>query len=173
MLPDVFDGWPFWLIFTFLFFGGMARGQCIYWAARIVTERSLRRVRPRTGWGARVAEWLDGAGVDAGAQTIRRWGIAAIPLCYLTVGLQTLVMAAAGVLRINAGAFALAQVPGALAWAAIYSTIGWAVWEAALIAAAGSPWGLVALLGVAALLALLLWRRRRARRCEQPGAIGD
>lgn len=168
MLPTVFDGWPFWWVFAFLFFGAMARGQIIYWAARVVTEQSLRRARPHSGWGARMADWLEGGRVDAGVGTVHKWGLAAISFCYLTVGFQTLVLAGAGVLRMNAWAFLGAQVPGSLAWAAIYSTIGWAVWEAALVAAAGSPWGLLALLLAGSFGYLLLRRRHRARSGELP-----
>lgn len=160
MLPTFFDGWPFWWVFVFLFLGALARGQIIYWAARVVTEQSLRRARPRSGWGARVADWLEGGKVDAGVGTVRKWGLAAIPFCYLTVGFQTLVLAGAGVVRMNGWAFLGAQVPGSLAWAAIYSTIGWAVWEAAVVAAAGSPWGFIALLLIGILGYVLLRRKR-------------
>ena len=54
------------------------------------------------------------------------------------------------------------MIPGALAWALIYTTIGWAVWEAAISAVAGSPLMLVVVL--AAVIAFFVWRSRRGNR---------
>jgi len=156
---------PFWVALLGLSAIAMARGQATYWIARLVTEQALRRVRPAQGWQARVHAWLQGEGIAHGRRSIERWGLVVVPLCYLTVGFQTVVLAAAGVLRIAWLRFSLAQLPGALAWGLIYTTIGFAAWEAILLAAAGSPWalaGLIALLVV--LAATLVSRRSRARR---------
>jgi membrane protein DedA with SNARE-associated domain len=156
---------PFWVALLGLSAIAMARGQATYWIARLVTEQALRRVRPVEGWQARVHAWLQGEGIGHGRRSIERWGLVVVPLCYLTVGFQTVVLAAAGVLRITWLRFSLAQLPGALAWGLIYTTIGFAAWEAILLAAAGSPWalaGLIALLVV--LVATLVSRRARARR---------
>lgn len=156
---------PFWVALLGLSAIAMARGQATYWIARLVTEQALRRVRPAEGWQARVHAWLQGEGIAHGRRSIERWGLVVVPLCYLTVGFQTVVLAAAGVLRITWLRFSLAQLPGALAWGLIYTTIGFAAWEAILLAAAGSPWalaGLIALLVV--LAATLVSRRSRARR---------
>ncbi|WP_052466259.1 SNARE-associated domain-containing protein [Mobilicoccus massiliensis] len=162
-MPEMFAGWPLWAFFAFLFALAMLRGQAIYWLARYLTSAGLRNA-PEHGWRHRFATWLDGSGVNQGAAMLRRLGLVAVPLCYVTVGLQSAVLAAAGVLRIGAPRFALAQVPGALAWATIYSTIGWALWEATIMAVAGSPWGIAgfAAIVVAVVVATLL--RRRARR---------
>lgn len=156
---------PFWVALLGLSAIAMARGQATYWIARLVTEQALRRVRPAEGWQARVHAWLQGEGIAHGRRSIERWGLVVVPLCYLTVGFQTVVLAAAGVLRITWLRFSLAQLPGALAWGLIYTTIGFAAWEAILLAAAGSPWalaGLIALLVV--LAATLVSRRSRPRR---------
>lgn len=164
-MPDFLASWPFWLTFVFLYLGATVRGQAMYWAGRVVTEQTLRRTRPTTGWRRRVHAWLEGGGADRGIATIRRWGLPAVPLSYLTVGFQSMIQVAAGVLRITWPRYSLAQVPGALAWAAIYSTIGWAVWEAALAAAAGSPLALGALVAVVVVLgATFAMHRRKERR---------
>ncbi|MEE6295126.1 DedA family protein [Georgenia wangjunii] len=160
-MPDFFAGWPFWLVFTFLFLGAMMRGQGTYWLGRIATVQALRRTHPTGGWRLRAHEALNGHGTQRGVEAIRRWGLVVVPVAYLTVGFQTMVMAGAGVLRIGWPRFTLAQVPGALAWAAIYSTIGFAVWNAALAAAAGSPWALAGFVAIAVVVATLLTRRRR------------
>lgn len=161
-MPDLFQGWPFWVVFVVFFFGAMARGQAIYWLARYLTGVGLRHAPPR-GWRARTAAWLESPSLDSGAALLRRFGLVAVPLCYLTVGLQSAVLAAAGVVRLNAWAFLLAQVPGSLAWATIYTTIGWALWEATLFALAGSPWGIAALLTLTVLIVTLVVRHRRRR----------
>lgn len=163
----MFSDSPFWVAFAALFGIAMARGQATYWIARVVTEQALSHTHPTEGWRARVHRWLQGEGLARGRGSIQRWGLVVIPLCYLTVGLQTLVLAAAGMMRIGGGRFTLVQIPGALAWALIYATIGFAAWDAALAAAAGSPWGLVGIgvivLGLFALVLLSLSRSRRSR----------
>lgn len=164
-MPDFLSSLPFAVALTALSIGGWLRGQLMYWIGRIPTEQALRRTNP-TGRMARVHAWLAGGGADAGIEAIRRWGLLVVPVCYLTVGFQSMVQTGAGVLRITWWKYSLAQVPGAIAWGAIYATIGFAVWEAALAAAAGSPVGIaviVVLVGAAVAGALLLRRRRRAR----------
>jgi membrane protein DedA with SNARE-associated domain len=164
-VPEFLASSPFWLTFAFLYLGATLRGQGMYWAGRLVTEQTLRRTHPAAGWLRRVHGWLEGGGADRGITLIRRWGLLAVPLSYLTVGFQSMIQVAAGVLRITWPRYSLAQIPGALAWAAIYSTIGWAVWEAAMAAAAGSPLGLVALAAaVVVIVATFAMHRRKERR---------
>lgn len=161
-MPDFLTGWPFWLVFAFLFGGAMFRGQGIYWLGRIATVQALRRTHPAEGWRLRAHQALSGEGTQRGVDAIRRWGLVIVPLAYLTVGFQSMVMAGAGVLQVPWLHFTLAQIPGALAWGAIYSTVGFAVWNAALAAAAGSPAGIaVIVVLVLAVVALVVRRRRR------------
>ncbi|MEE6282391.1 DedA family protein [Georgenia sunbinii] len=163
-MPDFLTGLPFWVVFGFLFLGAMLRGQGTYWIGRIATEQTLRRTHPTGGWQLRAHRALSSQGTQAGVAAIRRWGLAIVPIAYLTVGFQTMVMAGAGVLRIAWPLFTLAQLPGAIAWAAIYSTVGFAIWNAALAAAAGSPAGIIALVVLAAVVAAVIIRHRRHRR---------
>ncbi|UNX53532.1 VTT domain-containing protein [Georgenia sp. TF02-10] len=174
-MPDFLASWPFWLVFAFMYSGATLRGQATYWVGRVVTEQTLARVRPRSGWALRAHRWLAGEGTERGIAAIRRWGLVVVPLSYLTVGFQTMVNAGAGVLRIGWGRYSLAQVPGALAWALIYSTVGWAVWTAALAAAAGSPAGLAVILAAAVVVAAVVVRRRRRRRAgdDAPVLLAD
>lgn len=157
---------PFWIALLVLFLGAMVRGQATYWLARAVTEQALARTHPVEGWRASVHAWLQGEGPQRGREAIERWGLVMIPLCYLTVGFQTLVIAAAGMLRIRWVVFTIVQVPGAVAWGLLYATIGFAMWGAALAAIAGSPLalaGLAAILLVVGVTVVLSHRRKRDR----------
>ncbi|MBK8074896.1 MAG: hypothetical protein IPK24_04830 [Kineosporiaceae bacterium] len=153
-LPEYLRDRPIGLVFGFLFAVSMARGQATYALAAWMSGQAGRRPA--------LAKWASGPGVARGVAATRRWGVAAIPLAYLTIGLQTLIFAAAGVVRLRWRVFTLAQIPGALAWAAIYSTIGWAAWEAALAALAGEAWATVLLPAAgAALLVVVVTRAVR------------
>lgn len=159
------EGFPYALTFLGLFLIALIRGQATYWIARLVTSQTLRlTATQRQGWVQRVRSWLLSDSLDRGRAAIARWGVVAVALCYLTVGIQTAVMAAAGVLRIRWAAFTAAQAVGSLAWATIYSTIGFAAWGAvASLAVTSHPvLLLLAVLGVA--LLFLAWRMVRARR---------
>ncbi len=164
-MPAWWDDQGFVITFVALLVVAIVRGQLTYWIARIVTERTLARTHPVQGWQASVHSWLQGEGLARGRRSLQRWGLIVVPLCYLTVGFQTLVLAAAGVMQIRWSWFTAAQLPGAAAWALIYSTIGFAVWQAGLAATAGSPLALAAF-GFIALVyaATLVSRRVRARR---------
>ncbi|MBN8881120.1 MAG: hypothetical protein J0H73_02255, partial [Salana multivorans] len=60
--------------------------------------------------------------------------------------------------------YTLFMVPGCVAWAFIYATIGLAAFLAIVSAAAGSPWGLApVVLAVVAVGVLVVLRLRRPR----------
>lgn len=166
-MPEFLTDWPFWLVFAFLTMGAMMRGQGIYWLGRIATVQTLRHTRPTAGWRLRAHQALSGEGAQRGVAAIRKWGLIIVPFAYLTVGFQSMVMAGAGILRIHWLLFTLAQIPGAIAWGAIYSTVGFAVWNAAIAAAAGSPAGIAVLVTLlAAIVAVVVLRRRRAQQAD-------
>lgn len=101
---------------------------------------------------------------------LHRWGPLAVTVAYVTVGIQTAVFVAAGLTRMPYLRFVLASLPGAVAWAFIWGTVGLgAVWAAVRLAAA-SPWALVgAVLLLAALLVTrVLHRRARPRPADAP-----
>lgn len=170
-MGNFFTTGPFWAVYVVLFLMAMARGQMMYWIGRIPTEQALKRTAPTTGWRARAHRWLSDGGADAGVRSIQRWGLPVVSFCYVTVGFQSLVQAAAGLLRIPLLWYILAQIPGSLAWAAIYSTIGFGLWAAIIAAAAGSPAGLIAMILALALIVTLIAiriRRKRARAAAEP-----
>ena len=67
---------------------------------------------------------------------INRWGAYAVPLCFLTVGLQTAVIITTGFTKMPMRRWLPGMLLGTLIWAIIYVTIGFA-----LLAAFGfEPW---------------------------------
>ncbi|WP_311591300.1 hypothetical protein, partial [Trueperella bernardiae] len=114
--------------------------------------------RPHGGGRLRMYNRVHADSTQNAIAALRRRGWPMIPFSFVTVGLQTLIQLSAGVIAMPWLRYSIASIPGAIAWALIYTTVGWAVWSAAFRAATGSPWALLALL-VAALA--LVWRRTR------------
>ncbi len=134
------NGYPSAVTFAFLWLVAMLRGQATYWIARAATDQTLRLTASRQPWAQRTRAWLASGQLNPGRRALEHWGVLAVTLCYLTVGIQTVLMAAAGAVRIGWVRFTLAQTVGALAWATIYSTIGFAAWSAlARMTLAGHP----------------------------------
>ncbi|HHW51441.1 MAG TPA: hypothetical protein GX406_08260 [Pseudoclavibacter sp.] len=154
---------PFALVFAFLTIVVFLRAQATFALGWWSAELTARHAHPRTTWGSRVVAWLRSPATEPGIRALHKWGLPVIPLSFLTIGFQTLANAGAGLIRMPWWKYTLAMIPGCLAWALIYSTIGFAVWEAALGAAAGSPWGITVLCvsGAALAAAFVVKRRRR------------
>lgn len=150
-------------VFVAFFFGAMARGQAIYWLARITTDRALALGEPEEGWRRRAYRWLHSDRVAHARAALATWGWPLVPFAYLTVGFQSMVMAAAGMVRMSWQVFTLAQVPGSIAWALIYTTVGFAFWGAFFAAVQGNPVWAILLLAVVTVAVLVVRRRRRLR----------
>lgn len=169
-------GWPFWAVIAGLFVVVMARSHLFYWVGRGVTSGAARladRVPgaaaddpagpARRGGATRahVERLMRTPAARRGLALVHRFGPFGVTLAYLTVGVQTAVFVGSGLLRMPYPRFLAASVPGSVAWAFVWGTVGLgAVWAAVRLATA-SPWGLAAvLLTVAALLARAALRRR-------------
>jgi membrane protein DedA with SNARE-associated domain len=63
-------------------------------------------------------------------QTVARWGAPVVTLSFLTVGIQTLVNLAAGVMRMPLRRYLPALTIGAILWAFLYATMGFATFAA-------------------------------------------
>ncbi|WP_423920368.1 DedA family protein [Frigoribacterium sp. 2-23] len=154
-MPAFLDDLGFVELVVALFVIVFARAQATYWIARLaVTGLASRR------WG----RWLDGTAMRRGALLLNRYGPPAVTVSFLTVGLQTVLNASAGVARMRWPVYLLAMLPGCLAWALVYATIGFAVLWAVIGSVAGSPWGVVSLvlLAVTIVVGVVVVRRRRA-----------
>ncbi len=143
-MPD----WPVLPLFVFLFALACVRGGATYAVGRGVRGATDRRTH-----------LAESDKVRRGEAIVSKFGAPAVALCFLTVGVQTAVMAAAGTLRMPLKRFVPALAVGALIWATIYVTIGFAVVETIW---GGRTWVLLTALAVIALAAVLatLLRRR-------------
>lgn len=151
------DGYPFAVVVLALFVIVLFRAQGTYWVGRGVAAGVLR---------SSIGERLQGPGMTRAIAILHKWGLIAITLSFLTVGFQTMINAGAGLIRTPWHRYTIAMIPGCLAWAFIYATIGLAAFVAIVAAASGSPWGIavIAALVLAAALAIIAHRRRRERR---------
>ena len=159
------------LLIGFLFIVVFFRAQGTYWLARSIPAIAEKRVASGRPAG-RFTRWFLGPTPRQGAEILEKWGIIVIPLCFLTVGVQTAVLAGAGLVRMDWKRFTLAMIPGAIAWAFLYGLGLLAVWTAAVTALAGNPWSYVALAVVVLFFYALkkLKQRQSKRILGEPGA---
>lgn len=151
-----------WL-FVFLFVVVLLRAQATYWLARGAASGAVLATG-RQGFLGTMARWFDGPIPRKGAAMLDKWGIIVIPLCFLTVGIQTAVNAGAGLVRMRWSTYTIAMIPGCVLWALLYGLGTLAVFAAAIRAVAGSPWGWAGLALIAALItARIAWGRRKRR----------
>ena len=133
-MDEILSNFPFWGAWIFMYVLGTLRGQGTYWIGRgassAVTHVGSEEEHD-SKW-AKIKAWLDSDRTKTGRTLVHKIGVVAVPLSYLTVGLQTAVLAAAGLVRIQWWKFTVAQIPGAIAWATIYSGVGLAGWSAVL-----------------------------------------
>ena len=113
----------------------LLRAQATYWLGRGVTAGVLH---------TRCADKVTGPRTTKAIASLNRWGPPLVTVSFLTIGLQTVVNAAAGLIRMPWIRYTIAMLIGCVAWALIYATVGIAAVEAGLALAAHSPWALVA-----------------------------
>lgn len=177
-------GWPFWAVVAGLFVVVMARSHLFYWLGRGVLGGARRIVHTADAEAApsatpvavdaghapapraasrRVERLLATPPARRGLALVHRWGPLAVTAAYLTVGVQTAVFVASGLVRMPYARFVAASVPGSVAWAFVWGTVGLgAVWAAVRLAAA-SPWALAGVLVLAAAVVVVVVARRRRR----------
>lgn len=164
-MPDWLEGWPFWPVYLLFVAGAALRSQATYWAGRGIALGVLR---------SRWAGGLEHPKVRRATTAIERWGMPVIPLSFLTVGFQSAVHAAAGLLRLAWPRYTLWAVPGYLLWALLWAGGGMTAVAGAAALAAESPWAAVALaLAVALAVAVVVVRRRRSAASRGVAAAAD
>ena len=134
-------------VFLFFWCLGMMRSHTMYWIGRGVTVGTAH-----TRWSS-----LLESPMYARAQSwSARWGVLAVPMSFLTVGLQSFIQISAGVARMPLRRYVVATAAGAIVWAAVYTTIGMAIVTAWLTGPTGR---IVIILVAAALVAFIVLRR--------------
>lgn len=108
--------WPVAVVWLFFWFGATLRGGTFHVLGR----------------GARAADssrrgWLDRPTVVRTEAAVRRFGAPVVTLSFLTVGVQSAVNLASGVLRMPARRYVPALLVGAAIWATLYVSVGLAV----------------------------------------------
>ena len=126
-MPSWLEGKPFAMTFAVLFVIVLLRAQATYWLGRGVTAGVLH---------TRLADKLTGPKTTRAIASLNRWGPPLVTVSFLTIGLQTVVNAAAGLIRMPWIRYTVAMLIGCVAWAAIYATVGIAAVEAAMALAA-------------------------------------
>ena len=98
---------------------GIVRTSLVYWVAALAAKGSARLHRIR--------EAMERPLYRKARAFINRWGVIAVPLCFLTVGFQTAVIVTTGFTRMPLRRWIPAMLVGTLMWAGIYTTIGFAI----------------------------------------------
>ncbi len=150
---------PYIWVFLFFYCGGMARSNTIYWIGRAVAAGTAR---------SRWAAMLDSPLYLTAQAWTRRWGVLAVPLSFLTVGLQSFIQLSAGVSQMPVRRYVPATAVGALAWAAIYTTVGMAVLGAWFSSPAGRVGSVVVL---AAFIASVVLQRRHLEQVRRGAEV--
>lgn len=107
---------------------GIVRTSIVYALGALAAEGGARLDRIRKA--------MDSPLYRKARRLINQWGVIAVPLCFLTVGLQTAVIITTGFTKMPLRRWVPAMLVGTFMWACIYTTIGFAI-----LAALGlEPW---------------------------------
>ena len=151
---------PYPWVFLFFWCLAVMRSHTMYWIGRGITAGTAR-----TRWVSLIESPM-----YARAQAwSARWGVLAVPMSFLTVGLQSFIQISTGVARMPLHRYAAATAAGAIAWASVYTTIGMAILTAWITGPIGR---IVCLLTVAVLVLIIVIRGSRVVRDNQGSRRG-
>ncbi len=127
-MKEWFDALPIEVALAFMWVVGIVRTSIVYAFGALAAEGGARLDRIRKA--------MDSPLYRKARRLINRWGVIAVPLCFLTVGLQTAVIITTGFTKMPLRRWVPAMLVGTFMWACIYTTIGFAI-----LAALGlEPW---------------------------------
>ena len=127
-MKDWFDALPIEVALAFMWVVGIVRTSIVYALGALAAEGGARLDCIRKA--------MDSPLYRKARRLINRWGVIAVPLCFLTVGLQTAVIITTGFTKMPLRRWVPAMLLGTFIWACIYTTIGFAI-----LAALGlEPW---------------------------------
>ncbi|MBS7547619.1 DedA family protein [Dietzia massiliensis] len=113
---------PFAIAFSTLFVIVLLRANATYWLGR----GALRGGR----LSERFAHRLEGPTMQRAQRLSARYGVIAVPLSFLTVGVQTAINFSAGFTVMPLRRYLPAVTVGCVLWALLYSTVGMVGWAA-------------------------------------------
>jgi membrane protein DedA with SNARE-associated domain len=150
---EFWRGWPYPVAVAALFVVVMLRAGATYAIGRAAREGARRSRLSRVMAKPRFARMQ---------QVVARWGAPVVIASFLTVGIQTLVNLAAGAMRMPLRRYIPALTVGAIIWAFLYATLGFATFGAwrqvyELSPVAAIIGGLVLLVGLAG---YIVWQVR-------------
>lgn len=127
-MKEWFDALPIEVALAFMWVVGIVRTSIVYALGALAAEGGARLDRIRKA--------MDSPLYRKARAFINRWGVIAVPLCFLTVGLQTAVIITTGFTKMPLRRWVPAMLLGTFIWACVYTTIGFAI-----LAALGlEPW---------------------------------
>ena len=127
-MKEWFDALPIEVALAFMWGVGIVRTSIVYGLGALTAEGGARFDRIRKA--------MDSPLYRKARRLINRWGVIAVPLCFLTVGLQTAVIITTGFTKMPLRRWVPAMLLGTFIWACVYTTIGFAI-----LAALGlEPW---------------------------------
>lgn len=144
----------------------LGAGILFFWAVGIIRTTVVFALgRAATVGGRRIGpvrRVTDSPVYRRAERLVNRWGVLAVPACFLTVGLQTAVILTTAVTGMPLRRWIPAMLVGTLIWGTVYGTVGMAVVWAWL----REPWAVVLVVALLALLAAARAAhvRRSARR---------
>lgn len=142
--------WPWFWAWSAFFVIVFLRAGATYLLGRGIAAGVTRRREP----SARVSKAM---------ATLSRWGAPGVMLSFLTVGAQTAVNLAAGLIQMPVANYLLGLIPGAAIWATVWSTIGMAAFYAVVFYGGreSTAWLVAGLTIVAAVVLVVIAARRR------------
>ncbi|BDZ54660.1 DedA family protein [Agromyces marinus] len=152
---EIFEGWPLPAAIGTLFVIVLLRAGGTYALGR-GSRAGVKRLLERRG--------RMGPALARAEAVVDRYGAPVVALSFLTVGFQTAVNLAAGVMRMPLIRYLPALVIGGAAWATMYGVLGLATINAIIQAAQRDPVAaIVSVLAVIALFVLIDVATRKAR----------
>lgn len=118
-MKEWFDALPIEVALAFMWVVGIVRTSIVYALGALAAEGGARLDRIRKA--------MDSPLYRKARRLINRWGVIAVPLCFLTVGLQTAVIITTGFTKMPLRRWVPAMLLGTFIWACIYTTVGFAI----------------------------------------------
>jgi membrane protein DedA with SNARE-associated domain len=151
------EGQPFWVVYFTLLVVILLRAPATYWLGR-----GLGAGVSRSRLGKRLGPRLDRA-----QERVDRYGAPVVTLSFFTVGAQTAINLAAGVVRMRFPRYFAAVFIGGLAWAGLWGVVISGVVGTWLALFLDSPWTALGVIVVAAVLVIAMMLYTRGNRARQ------